>query len=132
MQGEPIDATVAAIRLEFGFDNTGAEAVVAAALRALCPAYNFGYRTSFDRNVAGAQESIRVSWGQLPDEVATGTTAKLVCGYLIARSADGLTTLLHSEGTPSGAPLKLTVRSVVAAHCPALQYRIDSGYWTDL
>ena len=54
--------------------------------------------------------------------------AKLVCDHLFGHSAEGLTALLQSEGTPSGAPLKLTVRSVVAAHCPALQSRIDNFY----
>jgi hypothetical protein len=131
-RNEPLDDIVAAVRLDFGFDGTGAEAVVAAALRTVCPAYDFGYRTWFDRNVAAGQELIRQHWGRLPDEVATGNAAKLVCGFLTTHSADGLSALLQSEGTPSGAPLKLTVRSVVAAHCPTLQYRIDNFHWTEL
>jgi len=114
-----------------GLDGAGAEATVAAALRVMCPRYNTGYRTYFDRNVSEARESISNEWGRYPPEVSTGETAKLVCGFLSRRKdATGLTALLHSEGTPGGAPIKLTVRAVVGAVCPAQDSKLGP-YWYD-
>jgi Protein of unknown function (DUF732) len=130
-QDHGAETAVSQIKDRMGFDRTGAEAVVAAAVRALCPELNFGYRTSFDRNVAMAQELIRNGWHQQPDEFGTGLTAKLVCEHLALHSADGLTELLTSHGTPSGAPIKLTVRAVVGAQCPALSDKLGP-YWYDI
>jgi Protein of unknown function (DUF732) len=62
--GETIDEVVHRILVDAGFDQSGAEAIVAAALRTWCPERNSGYRTRFDRNVAQAQELIRQAWGR--------------------------------------------------------------------
>jgi hypothetical protein len=119
------------LNLNTGLDGAGAEATVAAALRVICPRYNTGYRTYFDRNVSQARELIHNGWGRYPPEVPTGETAKLVCGFLSRRSdATGLTSLMHSEGTPGGAPIKLTVRSVVSAACPGQDSKLGP-YWYD-
>ena len=118
-----LTSTVEDVKTRFGFTGSGAQAVVAAALRTLCPNYNTGYRTHFDRAVADAQDRITREWGSRPTEMSTGEAVKLICGHLNSRqTAEGLTDLLHSEGTPkdasgNSAPIKLTVRAAVAAYC---------------
>jgi hypothetical protein len=131
--GDDPDIVAQRIAARSGFTLGGGQAAVAAALRALCSDLNRSYRTAFDRDVARAQDLIREKWGRIPDEIKTGETGKLVCDYLENNAtADGLSAFVTSNGTPDGAPLKLTVRAVAGALCPAVAYKLDNFYWAEV
>ena len=106
------------LQKQSSWTESGAEAVVSAALRTLCPDSGARFLSTFDKEVSIAQELIRNESGIYPPEIPTGKTAKLVCDYLSKHpNVHGLWELMVSEGTPGNAPIKVVVRKVTAAHC---------------
>jgi len=120
-----------ALQKQSSWTGSGAEAVVSAALRALCPELGARFLSQFDKDVALAQSAIQKDSGIFPPEIATGQTAKLVCDFLSQHpDVHGLWDLMVSEGTPGNAPIKIVVREVASAHCLFIQDRLG-GFWYD-
>jgi len=150
--GEPHPTTekhLMARLVEKGWTGTGAAAVIKASLSALCPRFDWGYRTYFDTQVETARREILTGlpWGaQTPMSVEVGWFVKSACGYLqTAGSAIGLEQHLHSlrpGGSKQGDPAAAFVRRVpddvllrrathkaVFAGCLGYHQMLN-GYWT--
>ncbi len=132
-----------------GWSLTGAVAIVKGALNALCPRYNQGYKTAFDRNVDSASAVLAraVTWsGVAPGTYETGYFIKEACGYLKKRgTADGLEVHLHTfrvnapnQTAPAAAfiqraaddvQLRRATHHAVFAGCLG-HHRLLNGYWT--
>lgn len=132
-----------------GWSGTGAAAIVKGALNALCPRYNQGYQTGFDRTVDSASAVLAraVTWaGVAPGIYETGYFIKEACGYLKKlRTADGLEVHLHlfrlngpNQNAPAAAfiqraaddvQLRRATHHAVFAGCLG-DHRLLNGYWT--
>lgn len=84
---KPLSAIKKYVSEEYGLELTSAEAVIKGALKALCPWYNNGYKTYFDKNVAifmtGARSDARLIFpaGYFPPEFDFGWFMKGACDY---------------------------------------------------
>jgi hypothetical protein len=128
------------IQSQTGFTFTGAEAVVAGAVRNLCPSLSVGYQTSMDSEVTLAQQNVDDVIGAEPDTIQTGEFAKLVCDYFAQGQGDQLNGYLQTHAVlpePNNGPTvqyddqALINRTVVAAatgFCPGTQ--IPPGWLT--
>jgi hypothetical protein len=133
LQGSLPGNIPAALVKRSSWTGSGAEAVVAAAVRGLCPEAGARYLTQFDKEVAAAQSGIQAESGISPPTIATGETAKLVCDYLMKRGSSlHLWDLLQSNGTPGNAPMKVVVRNVVGTHCLFFNNYLGPWWYNDL
>ena len=115
------------LRQASGWTDSGAAAVVAAAVRGLCPEAQMRYTTQFDFDVSMIQTQIKNLSGVDAPTVPTGEATKRICNYLGAHpDIHGLWDLMVSEGTPARATIKAVVRAVVGVRCPA--YNLG-GFW---
>ncbi|MCC6497036.1 MAG: hypothetical protein IT193_12360 [Propionibacteriaceae bacterium] len=132
-----------------GWSVTGAVAIVKGALNALCPRYNQGYKTGFDRTVDSVSAVLArgVTWsGVAPGIYETGYFIKEACGYLKKLgTADGLEVHLHSfrlnapnQTAPAAAfiqrvaddvQLRRATNHAVFAGCLG-HHRLLNAYWT--
>lgn len=64
----------------YGFAVADGQAVTAAALRALCPALDRGYRTNWDKTVQLMQDDIARNTGVAPTAASTNRTLRVGCG----------------------------------------------------
>lgn len=113
-----------------GWSGTGAAAVIKAALQALCPDRNPGYRTAFDRSVASAQYVLRAElpWtGPEPGEYQVGWFAKLSCAHLRQRGIDGFEALLHSHRVGAANAAAQSAQFVQAVGSDDLRLRRATG-----
>ena len=97
-KNDPPDIIAKTISKQAGFTGSGAQAIVAAAVRVLCPSQNFGYLTHFDRQVQAARNRVHAKFGVMPEEIATGRTAKAACSFMERnRGADGLSNYILKQ-----------------------------------
>jgi len=141
-----IEGTLAGAK---GWSGTGAAAIVKGALNALCPRYNQGYKTYFDRNVDSASAALAsaLPWsGGAPGVYETGFFIKEACGYLQkVRTAQGLEVHLHTfrldsinqnqpaasfiQRIPDDQLLRRATHHAVFAGCLGDHLKLN-GHWT--
>lgn len=98
-----------------GWSGTGAAAIIKAAVNALCPRYNQGYTTYFDRSVSSASNALGTAlpWSNnaVPPFYEVGYFMKAACEYLQkVGSAQGLEVHLHTfrQGGANGNTMAAT------------------------
>ncbi len=131
------------------WSGSGAAGIVKSALEALCPQFNSGYRTHFDRNVDSASVVLAsaMSWPQGPPLFyELGYFMKAACGYLrVTGSVDGFEAYLQSfrpggsnqagraaaflRRVPDNLLLRRAANHTVLAGCPG-SHRLLGPYWT--
>ena len=132
-----------------GWSGTGAAAIIKGAVNALCPQFNQGYQTYFDRTVASATTALAgaLPWSHGPPPFyEIGYFMKASCAYLSTTgSAIGLEAHLHSfrVGGPNQSTsaaafvqrvlddqlLRRATHHAVFAGCLGDHYKLN-GYWT--
>ncbi len=141
-----IERTLSGVK---GWSGTGAAAIIKGAVNALCPQFNRGYQTYFDRTVTSASTALAAAlpWSQGPPPFyEIGYFMKATCGYLgTTGSAGGLEAHLHSfrgggpnQFEPAAAfvqrvlddgLLRRATHHTVFAGCLGDHLKLN-GYWT--
>ena len=134
---------------EKGWTGSGSQAIIKGAVNALCPRYNTGYQTYFDRNVTAASNALvgALPWDSgFPAFYEVGYFMKAACQYLeVQGSAVGLMEYLvtfraggqnqhtHAAGfvqrIPSDLLLRRATHHVVFGGCLGYHQYLN-GYWT--
>lgn len=125
------DAILTVIERDMGFTKAGAAGIYRAALEALCPEYNLGYKTYFDSNVDTmiAALSGKIVFKVMPPAYQFGYFMKETCAALVQFGGSGLwnhmvgmgTQLdLMEGGTVTEQELRMYIKAAVSSGCSSL------------